>query len=340
VRGGLESQMGIGKHHVKICVLGAGALGCAIGGALTEAGHEVWLVSRNAKHVEVMNRVGLTVRSGSGDGAADRVIKVKAATHADGVDLSTGLVELVIVLVKSFHTREVMESAGAILGKDTLVLSLQNGVGHEDVLAGAVGRDRVLAGKTYAGGVMLSPGHIIAGVRGKETIIGELSGDASARAQRVAAVFNAAGLATTVSANIMVTIWEKLFVNVATGALSGITGLTYGLLYQVPEVEACAVAAVAEAMAVARAAGIPVTTTDPRAPWVKAAAGLPFEFKASMLQSLENGSITEIDYVNGAVVELGRKYGVPTPVNQTLVACMKGVEKCLPPCGVHQFMKV
>ena len=312
---------------MKICVLGAGALGCAIGGTLSEAGNEVWLVNRDAKHVEVMNRTGLTLRS---DGV-DRLVRVKAATHADGVDLASGPVELVIVLVKSFHTREVMESAGAILGKDTLVLSLQNGVGHEDVLASAVGRDRVLAGKTYAGGVMLAPGHIIAGVRGKETIIGELSGDASARAQRVAAVFNAAGLATTVSANIMVTIWEKLFVNVATGALSGITRLPYGLLYQVPEVEACAVAAVAEAMAVARAAGIPVTTTDPRAPWVKAAAGLPFEFKASMLQSLENGSITEIDYVNGAVVELGRKHGVPTPVNQTLVACMKGVEKCLPP---------
>ncbi len=310
---------------MKMCVLGAGALGCAIGGTLSEAGNEVWLVNRDARHVETMNRVGLTLRT---DGV-DRVVSVKAATHADGVDLASGPVELVIVLVKSFDTREVIESASAILGRDTLVLSLQNGVGHEDVLAHVVGRDRVLAGKTYVGGVTLSPGHVIAGVRGKETIIGELSGEASARAKRVADVFNAAGLSTLVSADVMVTIWEKLFVNVATGALSGITRLPYGLLYQVPEVEACAVAAVAEAMAVARAAGIAVTTTDPRAPWVKAAAGLPFEFKASMLQSLENGSITEIDFVNGAVVEQGRKYGVPTPVNQTLVACMRGIEKSL-----------
>ena len=316
---------------MKIIVLGAGALGCAIGGTLTAAGNEVWLVNRDAKHVEVMNRAGLTMRSGSGVDAVERVVKVKAATHASGVDLASGPVALVIVLVKSFHTREVIESAAGIMGEHTVVLSLQNGVGHEDVLVAAVGKHRVLAGKTYAGGVMLGPGHVIAGISGKETIIGELGGQASERAARIADVFNRAGLATTVSHDIMATIWEKLFVNVATGALSGITRLNYGKLYQVPEVQACAIAAVAEAMAVAQAAGIAITTTDPRAPWIKAAAGLPFEFKASMLQSLENGSVTEIDFVNGAVVAMGQQYGVPTPVNQTLVACMKGVEKSLPP---------
>ena len=312
---------------MKICVLGAGALGCAIGGTLSEAGNEVWLVNRDAQHVAVMNRAGLTMRT---DGV-DRVVKVRAATHASGVDLASGPVELVIILVKSFHTREVIESAASIIGPQTAVLSLQNGVGHEDVLAAVVGSARVLAGKTYAGGVLLAPGHIIAGTAGKETIIGELSGQPSERTARIAQTFSQAGLATTVSQSIRVTIWEKLFVNVASGALSGITRLTYGHLYQVPEVEACAIAAVAEAMAVAKAAGIAVTTTDPRAPWLKAAVGLPFEFKASMLQSLEAGSVTEIDYVNGAVVELGRLHGVPTPVNQTLVACMKGIEKSLPP---------
>jgi 2-dehydropantoate 2-reductase len=128
----------------------------------------------------------------------------------------------------------------------------------------------------------------------------------------------------------MGTIWDKLLVNVATGALSGITGLAYGDLYAVPEVEACAMAAVAETMAVAKASGIQLTTNDPQQPWIKAAAGLPFEFKASMLQSLEKGFVTEIDFVNGAVVRQGARCGVPTPVNQTLVACLKGIERGLP----------
>jgi 2-dehydropantoate 2-reductase len=212
-----------------------------------------------------------------------------------------------------------------------VVLSLQNGLGHEDILAEAVGQERVLAGKTYAGGVLIGAGHIIGGTQGKDTHIGELNGEVTPRVTRIAEVFNQAGLLTYVSKNIMGTMWDKLLVNVATGALSGITRLTYGELYKLPEVEACAVAAVAEAMAVAKAKGIALTVTDPHQPWVKAAAGLPAEFKASMLQSLEKGSVTEIDFVNGAVVRWGAKLGVPTPVNQTLVACMKGVERGLFP---------
>jgi 2-dehydropantoate 2-reductase len=308
---------------MKIVVLGAGALGCAIGGVLTEGGHEVWLVNRGQAHVDAMNRDGLRIR----DAGAERVVRVHAATSCTGVEMSSGPVDLVIVLVKSFHTREAILGAVPIVGEQTTVLSLQNGLGHEDVLAEVVGRERVLAGKTYAGGVMLAPGHIIAGTRGKETFIGELDGSDSARARAIADAFTRAGLATTVSDNILGTMWDKLLVNVATGALSGITGLPYGELYRIPEIEGCAVAAVAEAMAVARAAGIKLGTTEPRQPWLKAAEGLPFEFKASMLQSLEKGSVTEIDYVNGSVVRWGARYGVPTPVNQALVACIKGVER-------------
>jgi len=306
---------------LKICVLGAGALGCAIGGVLAEAGHEVWLVNRGQAHVQAMLRHGLLMR----ENGVDRAVPVHAATDCRDI----GVVDLAIVLVKSFHTREVITSARPIIGPDTVVLSLQNGLGHEDILAEVVGRQHVLAGKTYTGGVMLAPGHIIAGTRGKETIIGELDGRVSERVQRIAAAFNQAGLACEVSENILGTMWDKLLVNVATGALGAITHLTYGDLYDVPEIEACAVAAVGEAMAVAKAAGIVLTTTEPRQAWVKASAGLPPEFKVSMLQSLEKGSATEVDYVNGAVVRWGQKYGVPTPTNLALVACVKGVERKL-----------
>lgn len=316
---------GAKECQVKIAVLGAGALGCAMGSCLSEAGHEVWLINRRAEHVDAMNRQGLTVR----ENGADRQVRVHAARHADAIAAQTGAVDLVVVLVKSFHTREAIASATAIVGPQTVVLSLQNGLGHEEVLAEVVGREKVLAGKTYAGGVLLGPGHIMRSTQGKETYIGELEGAISARAQQIADVFNAAGLLTHISDNIMGTMWEKLLVNVATGALSGITGLTYGDLYQVPEVKACALAAVQEAIDVARASGIRLSVSDPEQPWIKAAAGLPAQFKASMLQSLEKGSITEVDYVNGAVVRWGAQCGVPTPVNRTLVACLKGIEKGL-----------
>jgi 2-dehydropantoate 2-reductase len=157
---------------MKIVVLGAGALGCALGSVLTEGGHEVWLVNRGQAHVDAMNARGLQVR----EHGVDRFVSVHAATTCAEVDLGTGSVDLIVVLVKSFHTREAIASAQPILNKDTVVLSLQNGLGHEDILAEVVGNGRVLAGKTYAGGVMIGVGHIVAGTQGKDTHIGELNG--------------------------------------------------------------------------------------------------------------------------------------------------------------------
>lgn len=306
---------------MKICILGAGALGCAFGAALSEAGHDTWLLNRSAAHVEAMNRDGLRVH----DERGERAVKVNASTDAAQI----GAVDLVVVLVKSFHTAEAMAGAMALIGPNTLVLSLQNGLGHEDILADAVGRSRVLAGKTYVGGVLLEPGSIRAGVVGKHTYIGELDGKLSHRVQAIADAFNRAGLATTVSDNILGTMWDKLLVNVATGALTGITMLTYGQLYSEPLLKATALAAVAEAIAVATAAGVHLSLTEPGAAWNLAAEGLPASFKTSMLQSLEKGSITEIDFINGSVVRWGQRHGVPTPVNATLHACMKGIERAM-----------
>jgi 2-dehydropantoate 2-reductase len=307
---------------LKFAVLGAGSLGSALGGVLTEAGHEVWLITRNQAHVDAINQRGLTLRTAG----VDRVVRARASSNA----LDAGVVDCVIVLVKSAQTRAAMQAAMSLLGPDTTVLSLQNGLGHEDILSEVVGRERVLAGKSYCGGQMMAPGHVICGHVGKDTHMGELDGSITPRITSIADAFNTAGLQTTVSGNIMGTIWDKLFINVATGALSGITHLAYGDLYQVPELEACAVAAVAEAMAVAKARGVRTSITEPVQAWRKAGAGLPYEFKASILQTLERGARTEVDYINGAVVQLGLQHGVPTPVNATLLACIKGIEQLLP----------
>ena len=306
---------------MKIAILGAGALGCAIGATLTEGGHETWLIDRSPEHVDAMRRDGLRVDDASGS----RQVRVRATTQPADV----GTADVVVVLVKSFHTEAAIRGAHALVGPDTVVLSLQNGLGHEDILADAVGRERVLAGKTYVGGVLRGAGHIESGVIGKYTYIGELDGRITPRVQAIADAFNTAGLATTVSDNIVGTMWDKLLVNVATGALTGVTGLTYGQLYDEPLLKATALAAVAEAIAAASAAGVTLSMTDPNEAWTLAAEGLPAAFKTSMLQSLEKGSITEIDFINGSVVRWGERYGVPTPVNATLVACIKGIERAM-----------
>jgi 2-dehydropantoate 2-reductase len=317
---------------LKFAVVGAGALGSAIGGVLTEAGHDVLLITRNQAHVDTINQHGLVLRTAG----VDRVVRARAAVSAQAAleqkEFATSQqpLDCIIVLVKSAQTHDAVSAAMGLLGPHTTVLSLQNGLGHEDILCSLLGRQRVLAGKTYCGGQIIAPGHVICGHVGKDTHMGELDGSITPRITKIAAAFNGAGLQTTVSDNIMGTIWDKLFINVATGALSGITRLAYGDLYQMPQLKAVAVAAVNEAMAIAKAKGIRTSITDPAAAWHKAGAGLPFEFKASILQTLERGVRTEVDFMNGAVVQLGLQHGVPTPVNSTLLACIQGIEKNLP----------
>jgi len=303
---------------MKIYFLGAGALGCAIGGTLAAAGSDVTLIDPFQAHVDAINRDGLRMKVGD----SERVVRVRAALDCAKLEAP----DLLIVLVKSFHTRAAIEGARDIVGPDTAVMSLQNGLGHEEILSEAVGAGHVLGGKTYVGGVMRGPGHVIAGTQGKRTVIGEIDGRVSERAVAIAAEFERAELPCEVSNNILGAMWDKLLINVSTGALSGITGQVYGSLYAVPEIEATAIAAVAEAMTVAKASGVKLSIKAPRDAWLMAAQGLPYAFKTSMLQSLEKGSITEIDFINGAVVRIGRKYNIPTPVNQTLVAAIKGIE--------------
>ncbi len=228
---------------MKIAILGAGALGCTIGAAFARSGHDVVLLNRNAAIVNAINTQGLIVQTPDGE----RAISIRAVLSANGEQP----VDLVIVLVKSFHTAQAMHDALSLVGEETIVLSLQNGLGHEDILAEIVGRGRVLAGKTYVGGVMVAPGRIISGIDGKETIIGELDGGDSVRVKKLATMFNAVGLLTSVSENMTGAMWDKLVINVATGALSAITRLGYGDMYKIAAIEEIAVAAVQEAIDVA-----------------------------------------------------------------------------------------
>lgn len=306
---------------MKICIVGAGALGSTFGAWLCEAGYDTWLFNRPNPHMQAIARLGLQVE----ETGRSRTVKVQVSSDAEAI----GVVDLVVVLVKSFATAQALRQATALIGADTVVLSLQNGLGHEDLLADIVGRDKVIAGKTYVGGVQLRPGCVRSGVAGKQTIVGELDGSLTPRVQAVAEVFNRAGLSTIASANILGVMWDKLLVNVSTGALTGITMLTYGQLYSEPVLRDAALTAVAEAIAVARAAGVELSLQTPEAAWNLAGEGLPASFRTSMLQSLQKGSTTEIDFINGAVVRLGLRHGVPTPVNATLVACVKGIERAM-----------
>ena len=308
---------------MKICMLGTGSLGSTIGGTLAQGGSEVYFVDQWKDHIDAINENGLKMT----DEKEDWYVKVDARTSAEGI----GPVDLVIVLVKSFATKEAVSQLKEtnVIGENTLVMSLQNGLGNEETIAEVVGEANVISGKTYVGGRLLSPGYVSAGVKGKYTYIGELTGEITERIQKVCNEFNKAGLLCEVSNNIKGLIWDKLLINVAAGALCGITRLPYGPLYEEEYIKETAVAAIKEGIDVAKAAGVKLKSEDPEYPWYAASEGLPATFKTSILQSLELKRPTEIDFINGSVVEWGKKFNIPTPVNQTLVTCVKGIEKFL-----------
>ena len=306
---------------MKIVMLGAGALGSTIGGTLAMGGNDVHFVDMWQEHVDLINKDGLHMTNEK----EDWYVRVDARTTADTI----GEADLVIVLVKSFATKQAVEQLKQtnVIGKNTLVMSLQNGLGNEETIAPVIGSENVISGKTYVGGRLIQAGYISAGVQGKWTYIGELNGEITDRIQTVCNVFNDAGLLCEVSDNIKGLIWDKLLINVAAGALCGITRLPYGPLYEEDYIKDVAVAAIQEGIQVAKAAGVVLKSEDPQYPWVAASEGLPGTFKTSILQSLELKRPTEIDFINGSIVEWGKKYGIATPVNQTLVACVKGIEK-------------
>lgn len=306
---------------MKIVMLGAGALGSTIGGTLAIGGNDVHFVDMWQEHVDLINKDGLHMTNEK----EDWYVRVDARTTADTI----GEADLVIVLVKSFATKQAVEQLKQtnVIGKNTLVMSLQNGLGNEETIASVIGSENVISGKTYVGGRLIQAGYISAGVQGKWTYIGELNGEITDRIQTVCNVFNDAGLLCEVSDNIKGLIWDKLLINVAAGALCGITRLPYGPRYEEDYIKDVAVAAIQEGIQVAKAAGVVLKSEDPQYPWVAASEGLPGTFKTSILQSLELKRPTEIDFINGSIVEWGKKYGIATPVNQTLVACVKGIEK-------------
>lgn len=302
---------------MKICILGAGSLGSVIGGAFSNAGNEVYLVGR-PDHINAIKTYGLSLVSTQNS----IVVHPFGCTDTQGI----GVCDLIIILCKAYDTQEMMKEAKIIIDDSTVVLSLQNGLGAEDILCDCLGPRHVIGGKTYINAMLLKPGYVEATIVGKETYIGELDGSITKRILTIGELFRQADMKCIISSNIYGIIWDKLLINVATRAICGITHLTYGEFYNNKKLLAIAKEAVQEAMKVANASGIALTYAIPQEVLEKARLGLPDDFKPSMLQSLEKNRPTEISVVNGAVVKYAQKYSIETPVNKTLVACIEGIE--------------
>lgn len=303
---------------MKIVILGSGAMGSLYGGMLAEAGFDVMLTDIWKEHIDAVNTSGLSIEGIRGD----RIVRsIRGVTRPE----DAGKADLVIVFVKATATEEAMKGAMCLLGPETVVLTLQNGLGNVEKLSGTVGSSRVIAGITGHGCTLLGPGRIKHAGQG-DTVIGEQGGEMSERLREIGAALEKAGFSVKYSNNVLGLIWGKLFANIAINALTAITGLKNGRLLDFPETTRLMELAVREAMNVAAKKGIVLEMDDPVG-HARKVAELTAGNRSSMLQDISAGRQTEIDVINGAIVQEGERLGIPTPVNMVLASLVRVRQK-------------
>jgi 2-dehydropantoate 2-reductase len=300
---------------VRVAVLGCGAIGSLYAAHLARLPDvEVWAVDPWAEHVEAINEHGLRV-----SGNADFVAPVHALTEASGLPAC----DFAIVATKALHTRPAVEAAAEAL-RDAAVVSVQNGIGNEDVIAEVL--PRVVRGSIVTAGAVTEPGVVRYDAPG-DSWFGpfEPSPASAAEITRLAELLARAGLRTHAMDDARGPQWTKVVFNAATSPLAALTGLTMGPLCTEPELRALVDSLVEEALAVCEAAGITLLK-QPSESFTEAIE-TAWGHKPSMLQDVLARRTTEIDVLNGGIADEGRRQGVPTPLHDAMVALVHGLER-------------
>lgn len=298
---------------LRIAIVGSGGVGGYFGGRLAAAGADVTFIARGA-HLQALRTHGLRLESPKGDLHLPHV----SATE----DTSTlAPVDVVLFAVKLYDAESAARLLPPLIGADTVVVPLQNGVDGVETVAGAVGRPHVAGGVAYVAAVVSEPG-VIRHTTMDHLLFGELDGARSPRLERLLEACHAAGFQATLSDHIDVDIWSKF---VRLSVMSGMTAVTrspIGPLRDDPDLFAMIQAAVLEAMAVARKKGIalPAGVFDEI---IRMTQELPPQAKSSMLEDLERGKRLELPWLSGAVVRLGNELGVETPIHRFIATVLK-----------------
>ena len=291
-----------------IAVVGAGAVGCYFGGMLARAGVPVTLIGR-PQHVDAVNRDGLFLERSDFQG----YIKLQADTRIEAIHDAT----IVLLSVKTVDTETAAAAIAPHLGKDALLVSFQNGVDNVERIRRATAIDAIPA-VVYVAVAMTGPGRVKHNGRG-DVVIGDVP--------RVLAVLAEAGIPCRISGNIAGELWTKLVMNCAYNAISAVTRSRYALIKDNPLTRDVMKDLITEVVSVGAAAGVKLPSaeelTDAALKLGAAMAGAT----SSTEQDLARGRLTEIDSLNGYVARRGRELGISTPVNSTLYALVKLLER-------------
>ena len=297
---------------MRIAIVGGGGVGGYFGGRLAAAGTDVTFLARGA-HLEALRTRGLQIQSAKGDVHLPRV-------RATDDPSAIGAVDVVFFAVKLYDTQSALAALPPLIGSDTVVLPLQNGVESVDRLVGAVGQAHAGGGVAYVSAVIAEPG-VIRHTAMDHLIFGEVDGRRSPRLERLLEACGPAGFQATLSSNIAVDIWTKFVRLTVFSGMTAVTRSPIGVIVNDPELFAMLKAACLEALAVARAKGVPVSM-DMVEDVARAYQALPPQTKASMLEDLERGRRLELPWLSGAMVRIGREVGVDTPIHSFMTTVL------------------
>ena len=302
---------------MRIAVVGAGAMGSVYAGLLADAGNEVWAIDTWQEHVDAIRERGLHVEGASGD----RTVRLQATSDPGEV----GAVDLVVVATKARDVEAAAERARPLLGPETVVVPIQNGLGSADRVALVLGEERVAIG--VAGGFgasIVAPGHVHH--NGWQLIrLGERRGKVTPRIERVAEVWRDAGFQVATFDDVDRLVWEKLVCNAAFSGTCALLETTIGEVLADPDAWSVAEACAREAFAVAGASGIELEFDDPSTYVREFGAKMP-DARPSMLLDLLAGRPCEVDVINGAIPPAATAVGLQAPVNETVAALVRAKE--------------
>lgn len=301
---------------MKIAILGAGAMGSLYGGLLHRSGNEVILIDVSEAHIDEVNRQGLYI-----DGPEQEInVRVPAALAGD----VTGEYELFILFTKTIYSRSALESVRHLIKPETWVLSLQNGLGNDELIGEYVSKDHIIVGTTDFPSTFVAPGRIRSKGRGTTRIMA-VSGLVSAQVEKAADALNGAGFNCHLTKDVFVSIWEKVAFNSAMNAITAVTRLKLGNVGDSKEGRELAYTVAREVICVARKKGI-----DAQEDRVIAVMDKDFvdhaDHRPSMLQDVLAKRTTEVDFIDGAVVREAEKLGMEATATRTLYQLIKVIQ--------------
>jgi 2-dehydropantoate 2-reductase len=299
---------------MKIAIMGAGGVGGYYGGLLARTGHEVVFIARGP-HLQALSQQGLQVKSVHGD-------FLVAPARATENPAEIGPVDFILFTTKTYHTDAAAQAITPMLGPETVILPLQNGIDAASRLGAHVGLERVLGGATWLSAAIEAPGVIGQYSQFRRIVLGELDGKTTPRLQKISQTLAAAGITVELTDNISQVLWTKFVFISAISAIGCLTRVACGEYREVPEARAVLTEAIGEVVAVAQAQGINLEG-DIVGRTLEFIDNSPLDMKPSMQRDLEAGRPSELESMIGILARLGRQHGVPTPVMRLAYAVLK-----------------